>query len=54
MIAVVVNNNNYNIAIPADHMVKLKETEKKDKDLDLTRELKKTMGHKSNGVTNCN
>ena len=30
-------------AVPADHRVKLKESEKKDKYLDLTRELKKTM-----------
>ena len=28
-------------AVPADHRVKLKEIEKKDKYLDLTRELKK-------------
>ena len=28
-------------AVPADHRVKLKESEKKDKYLDLTRELKK-------------
>ena len=28
-------------AVPADHIVKLKESEKKDKYLDLTRELKK-------------
>ena len=29
-------------AVPADHRVKLKEREKKDKYLDLARELKKT------------
>ena len=29
------------LAIPANHRVKLKESEKKDKYLDLTRELKK-------------
>ena len=29
------------LAVPAEHRVKLKETEKKDKYLDLTRELKK-------------
>ena len=28
-------------AVPADHRIKLKESEKKDKYLDLTRELKK-------------
>ena len=32
-------------AIPADHRIKLKECEKKDKYLDLARELKKTMEH---------
>ena len=30
-----------NFAVPADHRVKLKESEKKDKYLDLARELKK-------------
>ena len=30
-------------AVPADHRVKLKESEKSDKYLDLARELKKTM-----------
>ena len=30
-------------AVPADHRVKLKESEKKDKYLDLTSELKKKM-----------
>ncbi len=30
-------------AVPADHRVKLKESEKKDKDLDLARELKKKL-----------
>ena len=33
-----VNDNNF---IPADHRIKLKECEKKDKYLDLARELKK-------------
>ena len=40
-------------AVPADHGVKLKESEKREKYLDLTRELKKTMEHKSDGDTNC-
>ena len=31
-------------AVPADHRVKLKEIEKKDKYLDLTREVEKTVG----------
>ena len=30
-----------NFAVPADHKIKLKESEKKDKYLDLARELKK-------------
>ena len=37
----------------ADHWVKLKEREKKDKYLDLSRELKKTVEHESDGDTNC-
>ena len=44
-----------NFAIPADHRVKLKESKKKDKYLDLARKLKKTttMKHESDGDTNC-
>ena len=38
------NNNNNNFAVPADHRIKLKESEKKDKYLDLARELK-TLWH---------
>ena len=38
----------------ADHRVKLKESEKKDKYLDLIRELKKTTEHESDDDTNCN
>ena len=34
-------------AVPADHRIKLKEFEKKDKYLDLARELKKTVEHES-------
>ena len=41
-------------AVPADHRVKLKEREKKDKYLDLARELKKTVEHESDVYTNCN
>ena len=33
------------IVVFADHRIKLKENEKKDKYLKLARELKKTMGH---------
>ena len=41
-------------AVPADHRIKLKECEKKDKFLDLARELKKTMEHEGDHYTNCN
>ena len=34
--------------------VKIKESGKRDKYLDLARELKKTMHYESNGDTNCN
>ena len=41
-------------AVPADHRIKLKECEKKDKYLDLARELKKkTMEHEGDNYTNC-
>ena len=41
-------------AVPADHRIKLKECEKKDKNLDLARELeKKTMEHEGDNNTNC-
>ena len=40
--------------ILADHRVKLKESKKKDKYLDLARELKKNMKHENDGDTNCN
>ena len=42
-----------NFRVPADHRVKLKESEKENKYIDLARELKKTVEHKSNGYTNC-
>ena len=61
------NNNNSNkqkkkkkricqivaLAVPADHRIKLKEYEKKNKYLDLARELEKTMEHDSDNYTNC-
>ena len=40
-------------AVPADHRIKLKECEKRDKYLDLARELKKTMEHEGDNYTNC-
>ena len=39
-------------AVTADHRVKLKESEKKGKYLDLARELKKTMEHEGDADTN--
>ena len=41
-------------AVPADYRVKLKECEKKDKYLDLARELKKTVEHAGDNYTNRN
>ena len=41
-------------AVPADHRVKLKESEKKDKYLDLARDLKKTVEHERDDYLNCN
>ena len=41
------------LGIPADHIVTLKESEKRNKYLDLARELKETMEHESSGDTNC-
>ena len=38
-------------AVPADHRIKLKECEKKDKYLDLTRKLKKTMENEGDNYT---
>ena len=43
-----------NFAVPTDHRVKLKKSEKRDKSPDLARELKKTMEHKSDCNTYCN
>ena len=40
--------------VPADHGVKLKESEKRDKYMDFVRELKKTTEHESDCDTNCN
>ena len=40
-------------AVSADHRIKLKECEKKDKYLDLARELKKTKEHEGDNYTYC-
>ena len=42
------------VAVTADHRIKLKECEKKDKYLDFATELKKTMEHVGDNYTNCN
>ena len=39
---------------PADHRVKIRESEKITKYLDLARELKKAVEHEVDGDTNCN
>ena len=44
---------NVNFAVPADHRINLKESEKRDKYLDLARELKKTVEHQSNYCAIC-
>ena len=40
--------------VSADHRVKIKESKKTDKYLDLARELKKILEHEGDGGTNCN
>ena len=56
---IIINNNKkrtckiVNFVVPADHRIKLKESEKKDKFVDLARELKKkTMEHESDNYNN--
>ena len=39
-------------AVPVNHRIKLKECEKKDKNLNLARELKKAMEHEGDNYTN--
>ena len=41
-------------AIPVDNRVKIKESEKRVKYLDLAKELKKTVEHEGDSDTNCN
>ena len=41
-------------AVPANHTVKVKESEHRDKYQDLAWELKKSIKHESDGDTNCN
>ncbi len=40
-------------AVPADHRIKLKECEKRDKYLDIARELKKNLEQEDTNNTNC-
>ena len=42
-----------NVAVPADHTVKTKLNEKRDKYSDLAREQKKTVERDGDGSTNC-
>ena len=55
---IIINNKRIckivHFAVAADHRIKLKECEKKDKYLDLGSELKKTMEHEGGDCTNCN
>ena len=44
---------NCRLRCPADHRIKLKECEKRDKYLDLAREFLKTMEHEGDNYTNC-
>ena len=41
-------------AVPADHKVKIEESEKSDKFVDLTRELQNTREHEGDCDINCN
>ena len=55
---IVINNKKkickiVDFAVPANHRIKLKECEKRDKYLDLARELKKTVEHEGDNYTNC-
>ena len=43
-----------NFAVPADHRVELKKAKRKMRNLDFAGELKKIMGHESDGDTNYN
>ena len=48
------NLQNVDFAVSTDHRVKLKESQKRDKYLNLARELKKTEEHENDVYTNCN
>ena len=46
--------NKRNLTVPADHRVKLKEREKRDKNQNLARKMNNTMEYESDGDTNSN
>ena len=48
------NCKSVDFVVPADHRIKLKECEKKDKYLDLARKFLKTGEHAGDNYTNCN
>ena len=50
---VIYNCEIVDFVVPADHRVRLKECEKRDKYLDLARELKLTMEHEGDSDPNC-
>ena len=54
LVIVNIKMRTWTFVVPADHSVKLKESENKDKYLDLARKLKKTVEHESDVDTNCN
>ena len=49
----IIINKIVDFAVPADHRIKLKECEKKNKYFDLARELNKTIEHVGDNYTNC-
>ena len=48
------NNNNNNNAVPVDFGLKLKESENRDRYIDLARELKKSLEHERDSDTSSN
>ena len=61
---IIINNNNnkqkkkkickiVDFAVPVDHRISLKECEKKDKYLDLARNIEKAVEHESDDCANC-
>ena len=50
---IIINKKIVDFAVPAGYRIKLKECEKKDKDLDHAIELKKAVEHESKDCANC-